>query len=150
MAPPQPGQQQGNPTAPRQGIEQLFGPGGEDRAPLTGNDFRQWSDQLRNVEEMLDDPDLRSDVARLREQARSIRSEYKRHSTEPNWDLVRENLLEPLVELQQQIHEEVLRNQSRDALVPIDRDPVPDRYSEQVKRYYEQLGNERAGRKKPE
>ncbi|MEE2685909.1 MAG: DUF4175 family protein [Planctomycetota bacterium] len=148
--PPRPGQQPGDPTAPRQGIEQLFGPGGEDRAPLTGNDFRQWSDQLRNVEEMLDDPDLRSDVARLREQARSIRAEYKRQSKEPNWDLVRENLLEPLVELQQQIHEEVLRNQSRDALVPIDRDPVPDRYSEQVKRYYEQLGNERAGRKKPE
>ena len=61
------------------------------------------------------------------------------------------NLLEPLVELQQQIHEEVLRRQSRDALVPIDRDPVPDKYSEQVKRYYEQLGNERAGgKKKPE
>ena len=118
---------------------------------MTGSDFRQWSDQLRNVEEMLDDPDLRSDVARLREQARSIRADFKRNSKEPNWDLVRENLLNPLVELQQQIHEEVLRHQSRDALVPIDRDPVPDRYSEQVKRYYEQLGNERAGgKKKPE
>jgi hypothetical protein len=92
---------------------------------------------------MLDDPELRSDVARLRDQARSIRAEYKRHSKEPNWDLVRENLLEPLVELKQQIHEEVLRHQSRDALVPIDRDPVPEQYSEQVKRYYEQLGNER-------
>jgi hypothetical protein len=149
--PGQPGEQRSDPTAPRQGIEQLFGPGGEDRAPLTGNDFRQWSDQLRNVEEMLDDPELRSDVARLREQARSIRAEYKRHSKEPNWDLVRENLLQPLVELQQQIHEEILRHQSRDALVPIDRDPVPDKYSEQVKRYYEQLGNERAGgKKKPE
>ena len=149
--PPQPGQQPGDPNAPGQGIEQLFNPGGEDRAPLTGSDFRQWSDQLRNVEEMLDDPDLRSDVARLREQARSIRADFKRNSKEPNWDLVRENLLNPLVELQQQIHEEVLRHQSRDALVPIDRDPVPDRYSEQVKRYYEQLGNERAGgKKKPE
>ena len=139
----QPGEQSADPTTPRQGIEQLLGPGGEDRAPLTGNDFRRWSDQLRNVEEMLDDPELRSDVARLRDQARSIRAEYKRHSKEPNWDLVRENLLEPLVELKQQIHEEVLRHQSRDALVPIDRDPVPEQYSEQVKRYYEQLGNER-------
>jgi len=100
---------------------------------------------------MLDDPQLRSDVARLREQARSIRAEYKQHSREPNWDLVRENLLEPLVELQQKIHEEILRHQSRDALVPIDRDPVPDKYSERVKRYDEQLGNERAGgKKKPE
>jgi hypothetical protein len=32
------------------------------------------------------------------------------------------------------------RRQSNDALVPIDRDPVPARYSDLVRRYYEELG----------
>ena len=35
------------------------------------------------------------------------------------------------------------RRGSREALVPIDRDPVPNRYSDLVRRYYEELGKER-------
>ena len=34
----------------------------------------------------------------------------------------------------------------RDQLVPIDRDPVPGRYSDLVRRYYEQLGKDPAPR----
>ena len=36
--------------------------------------------------------------------------------------------------------EELARRESNDALVPIDRDPVPPQFSELVRRYYEQLG----------
>lgn len=97
---------------------------------------------MRDVEEMLDDPELRADVARIRDRARGIRADYKRHSKEPQWELVRKELLKPLVELQSRINEEIAKRESKDSLVPIDRDPVPNRYAEMVRRYYEELGRD--------
>ena len=46
----------------------------------------------------------------------------------------------PLVEVRDRVAEELARRESNDALVPIDRDPVPPQFSELVRRYYEQLG----------
>ncbi len=109
-------------------------------APLTGEDFREWSDRLRDVEEMVDDPELRAQAARIREQARSIRAELKRHSAPPNWDLVRKNVALPLVELEQRIASELLKRAGKQALVPLDRDPVPPQYSEKTRKYYQRLG----------
>ena len=51
----------------------------------------------------------------------------------------------PLVELRTRINEELARRESKEALVPIDRDPVPTRYTELVRRYYEQLGKSEPG-----
>ena len=118
------------------------GPGdhGGEMKPLTGDDFRKWSDKLRDVEEMVEDPKLRDDVARVRDRARSMRVEFKRHSKEPNWDLVRDTILQPLVELQQRLAEDIARRESSDALVPIDREPVQDRFSDLVEQYYKRLG----------
>ena len=42
-----------------------------------------------DVEEMVDDPELRAEAARIRDRARGIRGEMKRHSQAPNWDLIR-------------------------------------------------------------
>jgi len=109
-------------------------------APLTGADFRDWSDRLRDVEEMMSDAELRSDAARIRDRARNVRIDLKRHSREPNWDLVESMIAEPLHELQRRIEQELLKRQSRDALVPIDRDPVPPGFEDSVRRYYERLG----------
>ena len=47
----------------------------------------------------------------------------------------------PLNEVRNRIAEELARRESKDALVPIDRDPVPARYSDLVRRYYEKLGS---------
>ena len=110
---------------------------------LVGPDWRDWSDALRNVEEFVPGTKLRSDAARVREQAQAIRAEMKRHSKNPNWDLVREKVYEPLVELQKQLDEELARRESPEAAVPLDRDPVPDRFGEAVRRYYERLGSGR-------
>jgi hypothetical protein len=110
-------------------------------SPIAGNDFLNWSDRLRDVEEMVDDPELRAEAARIRDKARSIRAELKRHSSAPNWDLVRVQVAEPLAELSDRVTEELLRRNSRQAVVPLDRDPVPPRYSEKTRRYYEQLGS---------
>ena len=95
------------------------------------------------MEELLEDPKWQADVARIRDRARSVRAEYKRHSKDPNWDLVRDKILNPLAELQDQLQEEILRQQSPDTLVPIDRDPVPNKFENRVRRYFERLGNER-------
>jgi len=110
--------------------------------PLTGRDFRRWSDRLRDVEEMLNEPDLRNEVARVRDRARSMRAEFTRHGKEPQWDLVRQQITNPLTELRDRIGEELTSLQSDEAMVPIDRDPVPGRFAELVRRYYENLGGD--------
>jgi hypothetical protein len=45
------------------------------------------------------------------------------------------------VELRDRISQELQKRESKKALVPIDRDPVPAPYAEQVRRYYERLGS---------
>ena len=125
------------PTATAQQGLGATGPGN----PITGDGFVEWSDQVRNVEELIEDPKLRAEVAKIREAARSMRAEFKRHSKEPQWGLVRMKILEPLSEIQEKLKEEIARRESPDSLVPIDRDPVPDKYAELVRRYYERIGS---------
>ncbi|MFO0820611.1 MAG: hypothetical protein U1A77_21870 [Pirellulales bacterium] len=111
--------------------------------PLTGEGFRRWSDRLRDVEEMVDNPDLSAEASRIRQRARELRAEFKRHSKPPNWELVRGQLAAPLAELEQRVSEELSRRESKKALVPLDRDPVPPEYSEKLRKYYERLGSGR-------
>ena len=110
------------------------------RGPIVGRDYGDWADRLRDVEELLDTPELRTEAARIRERARSFRVEFKRHGQPPQWSLVKLEVAAPLAELRSRVAEELARRQSAEALVPLDRDPVPVRYSELVRRYYERLG----------
>jgi len=96
---------------------------------------------------MLADPELRAEAARVRERAQEIRREVEAHSEAPNWELVRTNVYGPLLDLRQRVAEEIARRTPDEDLVPIDRDPVPQRYSELVREYYERLG---AGRPRQE
>ena len=95
---------------------------------------------------MIDVPELRNEVARVRERARAMRAEFKRHSKNPQWPLVKSEISGPLVEVRNRVAEELARREKSDSLVPIDRDPVPGKYSDLVRRYYEKLGNEEAPR----
>ncbi|MBW7989736.1 MAG: hypothetical protein FVQ84_06950 [Planctomycetes bacterium] len=113
---------------------------GDPNGPLTGRDFSQWSDRLRDVEEMLTERDLRDEAARIRDRARSIRAEFTRHGKEPEWDLVKQQITNPLTELHKHLSDKLAQLKSDEALVPIDRDPVPGRFAELVRRYYENLG----------
>jgi len=117
--------------------------GGWWSGPITGEDFAPWSDGLREVEEMVDMPDLRNEIAQARERARLMRQEYKRDLRKPDWAVVRLEVIKPLVEVRNQITEELARREPKDNLVPIDRDPVPSRYSDLVRRYYEELGKDK-------
>ncbi|MEW6160924.1 MAG: hypothetical protein AB1813_26135, partial [Verrucomicrobiota bacterium] len=143
---------QSGPSGPRGGgdgnerlgpLRQLLeggGPGGNS-GPLTGPEFSEWSDRLREVEEMIEIPELRAEVARVRDRARAVRAEFKRHSKEPQWGLVRMEIAGPLVEVRNRVIEELARRESSDSLVPIDRDPVPRKFSELVREYYEKLSS---------
>lgn len=108
---------------------------------VTGEGFVDWTDRLRDVEEMVTDPRLRAEAARIRDRVREMRLDYKHHAKPPNWDLVDSLVAKPLVELRDSVSDELRRHDSRDALVPVDRDPVPPKYADDVRRYYERLGS---------
>jgi hypothetical protein len=125
-------------------LDRIFNP--NDRyfgGPLTGDNFIPWSDRLREVEEMLDVPELRNNVAAARERARVMRQEFKKDLKKPDWAIVRLQVISPLVEVRDRIAEELARRESTASLVPIDRDPVPNRYSDLVRKYYEELGKDK-------
>lgn len=107
----------------------------------TGADFRRWDDRLRDVEDLLENPELRNEVAQARERARQLRREAL-ESKKPDWAVVNLQILKPLVEVRSRVAEELARRDSKDSLTPIDRDPVPNRYAESVRRYYEELGKD--------
>lgn len=111
--------------------------------PITGADFAPWSDRLRDVEELLDEPDWRQEVASARERARELRIDYSRDRKKPDWAVVNLEVIKPLVEVRDRIADELSRRETQDPLMPIDRDPVPSRFSELVRRYYEELGRDR-------
>lgn len=113
---------------------------GEWSNPLTGEDFMEWSDRMRDVEEMVADPELRGEAARIREDARSIRRDLKRGSGEPNWELIRLKVIEPMVQLQDRVQEELIRRSGDKTMVPVDRDPVPAEFENAVQQYFEKLG----------
>ena len=73
-----------------------------------------------------------------------MRSDFKKHSKNPQWPLVKSQIATPLAELRNRVSEELARREKSDSLVPIDRDPVPGKYSDLVRRYYEKLGAEDA------
>ncbi len=112
-------------------------------SPITGSAYTEWSDQLREAEELLDSPALRAQVANARDEARRVRIEYTRGKEKPDWTQVQLQVVKPLVEVRDQIREELARRAADNPLVPLDRDPVPGRYSEMVRRYYEQLGRDK-------
>lgn len=89
---------------------------------------------------MVDFPDLRSELAQVGDQARNMRRDIRNAGQKPDWAKVVSQIIQPLTEVRNRISEELARRQSSDALVPIDRDPVPPKYTELVREYYEQLG----------
>jgi hypothetical protein len=107
---------------------------------LTGLDFREWEDRLREVEEVIEIPELRNELSEVRQSARDIRRENKENGKSPKWDLVYMQILKPLTEINKRLEQELTLRQPKREMVPVDHDPVPEEYSELVRRYYERLG----------
>ena len=93
------------------------------------------------MQNLLDDPAQRQQVADALAQAQDLRSNYIRHSQLPQWDLVTNNIISPLSKVSDALRQQLLRDEQPDSLQPVDQDPVPDKNADSVKRYYEALGN---------
>jgi septal ring factor EnvC (AmiA/AmiB activator) len=117
------------------------GGGGYDGGPITGGNYLNWSDRLRDVEQVLDAPGLRNQVATVRERAAALRAEYRRNGRPPQLSVLQTQVVAPLTEVRTWLQQELARREGSDSLVPLDHDPVPDRYSDLVRRYYENLGS---------
>jgi len=133
----------GNADRLRQFAERL---GQGDRAvanggPITGNGFVNWSDQLRDVQSVLDPADLRNQLATVRDRLAAFRAGYRERREIPRPDEVRTQLLVPLEQVRVWVQEELSRQENASSLVPLDRDPVPENYSDLVRKYYEKLGS---------
>jgi hypothetical protein len=112
--------------------------------PISGDDFREWSDRLREVEELVTDPELRWRATQIRQAARQLRSEAQRHAEGPKWREVEELVATPLRQLEHQVAQELIRRAAeKTEIVPVDRDPVPAQFRKQVQEYYENLGKGR-------
>jgi hypothetical protein len=129
-------------------LEQLYGGGQEGRGggggpetgPITGENFAEWEERLRTVEALLDSPEARARLAAARERAQEMRAEYRRHSTPPQWGTVEQGIAAPLAEVRTWLRQELARREDPASLQPVDRDPVPERFEENVRKYYEALG----------
>ncbi|HRQ88703.1 MAG TPA: hypothetical protein PLA50_07885 [Bacteroidia bacterium] len=132
------GRNEGLPT----GGPLFFDDASEERrpGPITGEDYGQWTDRLSNLEEILPREELRNAVARVRDDARAMRIDYRRDDLPPGAATINQRITEPLVELRQRIGEEIARLNRENPVAPIDRDPVPSEFRDLVRRYYEELG----------
>ncbi len=111
-----------------------------DTGVFTGNGYEQWSDRLRNVEELLDNSELRNEAAKVQDRARALRIEFKRSNEAPQVSQLSARITQPLIELRDRVVEELSKKDAGKNLAPVDRDPVPAEYRDLVKRYYQELG----------
>ncbi len=110
--------------------------------PITGRDFRDWNERLRTVEGLMELPEARERMQQARERAERMRAEFKRHGNPPQWEDIDTLILSPIQEVHSWVQQELLRKDRSDVLQPVDRDPVPPKFTESVKRYYEALGGD--------
>jgi hypothetical protein len=120
----------------------MNGGGSLGNGPITGSseEFVDWEERLRTIEALLDSPEARGRLAAAREQAEQMRAEYRRHATPPQWGDVETGVAAPLDQVRTWLRQEIARREDPTALQPVDRDPVPERFEESVRKYYEALG----------
>jgi hypothetical protein len=108
--------------------------------PVTGENYGAWTDRLRKVEEALNAPELRNQASRVLDNAREMRADFRRNNQAPQTAQLQTMITEPLAELRNRVAEELAKREATNPLAPLDRDPVPQRYREMVRRYYQELG----------
>ena len=117
------------------------GSAGQSSNPISGDNWNDWSDRLRNVEDILTRPELRNDAARIMDEARNLRIDSRRNDEPPQVDHLKLRIIKPLVELRDRVAEALAQKDSQRPQLQLDAAPVPERYREQVRRYAEQLGS---------
>lgn len=115
--------------------------GGAVNGPITGTDFIDWTERLRDVEQAVDSQDVRNQLATVRERVGVYRRSFRESGLRPDRDSLMKKVLEPLALARDWVDQELARTQNERSLVPLDRDPVQEKYSDLVRRYYEKLGS---------
>jgi hypothetical protein len=92
------------------------------------------------VEQLVDDPNLRQQLTNVRANADDLRRAYTQRGTSPQWGDVQSSVLAPLTAVRAELARQLARRTQPDALQPADRDPVPEKYADAVRSYYEALG----------
>lgn len=100
---------------------------------------------MRDVQDLIDSPELRTTLDRVRDRAATLRREIRAELKKPDWTVVELEIIKPLVEVRNRVAEDLARRDNKEALVPIDREPVPTRYQDSVRKYFEELGKDREG-----
>lgn len=139
------GDDRGNsiPTGGQLGGQPLFFDRPEEapqQGPITGDDYGNWADRLSNIEEMVDQEDIRNGLAKVLDEARAMRIDFQRNNDAPQASSINQRITNPLVELRQRLSEEIAKLNKENPIAPIDRDPVPSEFRDLVRRYYEELG----------
>jgi hypothetical protein len=126
----------------RQSAQQLGGGAGGlgENGPITGNNYVDWSERLRDVEQAVDSTDVRNQLATVRERVGVYRRYYRESGRIPSNEELQNKVLGPLALARDWVGQELSRAQNDRSLVPLDRDPVQDKYSDMVRKYYEKLG----------
>ena len=112
--------------------------GGADGVPAQS--IANWLSTLDRVEALLERPQLRAAVARAQHAGERLQADMKRAATKPSKKEIADRLLSPLVQIRESISSELARIEGKQSDTPVDRDPVPSRFEEPVRKYYEALG----------
>jgi hypothetical protein len=99
--------------------------------------------QLDRLEAGVDAPRVRREIARAQKEIETFRSEVKRQGRVQTAERIEAGLMRPLAQVQDAVSAELARSAEKRAMGPVDRDPVPRRFEEAVKRYYDALGGGR-------
>jgi hypothetical protein len=127
----------------RQFAQQLGGGHGGlgENGPITGNNYVDWSDRMRDVEQAVDSQDVRNQLATVRERVGVYRRNFRENGRRPSNGDLQNKVLAPLALARDWVGQELSRAQNDRSLVPLDRDPVQEKYSDLVRKYYEKLGS---------
>ena len=75
----------------------------------------------------------------MRERVATYRREFRERRHVPSRDEIQNKAIEPLTLARNWIDQELSRAQNEKSLAPLDRDPVPEKYADLVRQYYEKL-----------
>ncbi|MDB6020478.1 MAG: hypothetical protein JWQ04_335 [Pedosphaera sp.] len=109
--------------------------------PITGSNYVDWSERMRDVEQAVDSQDVRNQLATVRERVGAYRRAFRENGQPPSKEDLQNKVLTPLTMARDWVGQELSRAQNDRSLVPLDRDPVQEKYSELVRKYYEKLGS---------
>lgn len=119
----------------------------EDLRRFMDNDAARWLETLRDAGPLLpENSPYRQEIAEIREAMEDLRSDYRRSSRPPIYDLISRLVFNPLVETAAKINEEIERQLAQREFVLRDEGGVPARYQKPVAEYFKALSESEPAR----